>query len=356
MSDSEDSQPVDPAESGGMIDDNLLDQNEIDRLLAEAVETPYIHMLLADGTRATGKDIPRVDEYDFRHPIFLSEIELRRLRLIHEDFIRYLSARLSLTLRMDFSLQMSRLATLPFDKFSESLPNPSHIVAFKVEPLAGVGVLEMNQRLALTIVDRLLGGKAHSVKTDRYLTEIEVSLLDDIMHVMVEEWCSVWKDDHELHPFIVGHETNGRFLQTTSAESIVLCLAMEASFGDCSEQFQMGIPFTTMEPLVKTMQSRRQRDIASTVPEVRREWRPVYESIRMPVVAEWQPFSVPLREILALRPGDVLELPGELVERTVVSVNGTPKYFGRVGIEDDLVAVHLTETIQEEEELEDVPA
>lgn len=322
---------------------DALDQSEIDRLLAEEIEEPKQHLILANGKRAVGKDLPRVEEYDFRHPIFLSEIELRRLRLIHEDFIRYLSARLSLNLRLDFNLQMSRLSTVPFGKFTEGLPNPSHITLYKVEPLVGVGVLQIDSRLALTIVDRLLGGRAHSIKTERYLTEIEESLLDDVLQVVIDEWCAVWSDEYELHPHIIGHETNGRFLQTSSSDAILLSLAMEASFGDCSEQIQLGIPFATIEPLVKSMQMRRQRDIAVRPEESDPKWRPIFESIDMPVVAQWQPFSIPLREVTSLRVGDVLELPPELVDRVRLSVNGTEKFYGSVGLEDDRVAIHLTD-------------
>jgi flagellar motor switch protein FliM len=329
---------------------DALDQSEIDRLLAEEIEEPKQHLILANGKRAEGKELPRVEEYDFRHPIFLSEIELRRLRLIHEDFIRYLSARLSLNLRMDFNLQMSRLSTVPFGKFTDGLPNPSHITLYKVEPLVGVGILQIDSRLALTIVDRLLGGRAHSISTERYLTEIEESLLDDVLQVMIEEWCAVWDDEHELHPHIIGHETNGRFLQTSTSDAILLSLAMEASFGDCSEQIQLGIPFATIEPLVKSMQLRRQRDIAVKSEDTDPRWRPIFESIDMPVIAQWQPFSVPLREVTSLRVGDVLELPPHLVDRVRLSVNGTEKFFGRVGLEDETVTIHLTDPIVKKEE------
>ena len=82
--------------------------------------------------------------------------ELRRLRILHEDFIRYLSARLSLYLRMELGLKMARLTTATYAKFTESLPNPTHLCLFKAEPLAGVGILDINPRLALTIADRLL--------------------------------------------------------------------------------------------------------------------------------------------------------------------------------------------------------
>ena len=71
-----------------------------------------------------GRETPKIETYDFRNPVFLSEVELRRLRLLHEDFIRYLTARLSLFLRMEFALKMAKLTTLTYQKFTDGLPNP----------------------------------------------------------------------------------------------------------------------------------------------------------------------------------------------------------------------------------------
>src|SRR5438045_3763737 len=79
---------------------------------------------------------------------------------------------------------------------------------FKIEPLAGVGVLDVNPRLALSIVDRLLGGRGLAVNADRLLSEIDIASMEDVIVILLEEWCSVWKTEQELHPMIVGHENN----------------------------------------------------------------------------------------------------------------------------------------------------
>src|SRR4051812_12897080 len=88
---------------------DFLDQSEIDKLLTQATESaaPKQLFIRADGRTANGAPTPKVESYDFRNPAFLSEVELRRLRLLHEDFIRYLSARLSLFLRMEFGVKMA---------------------------------------------------------------------------------------------------------------------------------------------------------------------------------------------------------------------------------------------------------
>jgi flagellar motor switch protein FliM len=330
---------------------DYLDQSEIDKLLAQTVETQQPKQLLIrhDGVRSDAPGDAKIEAYDFRNPAFLSEVELRRLRLLHEDFIRYLSARLSLYLRMEFGLKMAKLTTVTYSKFTDSLPNPTHLSLFKVEPLVGVGILDINPRLALTIADRLLGGRGHSVKAERYLTEIEIALIEDVIVILLEEWCAQWKVEQELRPQIIGHENNGRFLQTSPKDAIVLAMTLEASFGDCSEQIQIGVPYYTIEPVVKKMQARRQKDAAVATVEKGASWQGSYDHITMPVRAEWQALELSLREVISLRVGDVVEMPSSLFNETRVLLNGTAKFVGTVGVEADRVAVQLTRKLPAEE-------
>ncbi len=327
---------------------DFLDQSEIDRILAQqAAEAQAAKGGGGGGSVMLSSDLggPKVEPYDFRNPAFLSEAELRRLRLLHEDFIRYLSARLSLYLRMEFGLKMAKLTTVSYSKFTDSLPNPTHLNLFKVDPMVGVGILDINPRLALTIADRLLGGRGHSVKAERYLTEIEIALIEDVIMIMLEEWCAQWKTEQELHPSIIGHENNGRFLQTSPRDAIVLALALECNFGDCSEQIQIGVPYYTIEPVVKRMQARRQKDAAVTATVKRAEWQSAYEGIAIPVRAEWQALELTVREVASLRVGDVIEMRPPICAETVIVLNESPKFIGTVGLDTDRVAVQITRKI-----------
>ena len=242
---------------------------------------------------------------------------------------------------MEFGLKMAKLTTLTYGKFTEALPSPTHLCLFKVEPLLGVGILDLNPRLALTIADRMLGGRGHSVKLERYLTEIEIALLEDIIAIILEEWCGQWKTDQELHPVILGHENNGRFLQSSPKDAVVLVLALEASFGDCSEQIQLGVPYYTIEPIVRQLQLRRQKEATADKTEKHAVWQEAYDHIRVPVRAEWEACEVQLREIANLRVGDVVELPATLFEETRILLNGTPKFVGKIGVDGDRAAVQI---------------
>src|SRR4029453_8194335 len=52
--------------------------------------------------------------YDFRGPSLLTTAELRKTRLRHDDFARSLATRLSMYLRLEFSVVVSALQTMTY--------------------------------------------------------------------------------------------------------------------------------------------------------------------------------------------------------------------------------------------------
>src|SRR5258708_32883675 len=126
----------------------VLTQSEVERLLAQVTEQES-SMVVHQAGGATTRPHDAIQPYDFRNPVFLSAGELRKLRVQHEDFIEALAARLSIYLRTEFTLQMCQLETLTYQKFVETLPSQTHLTLFKVEPLRGICVLDINPRLGL---------------------------------------------------------------------------------------------------------------------------------------------------------------------------------------------------------------
>ena len=324
----------------------VLSQNEIERLLAQVAEeqtNAVIHQ--TDGKK---REQPResISPYDFRTPVYLTPIELRKLRVHHEEFIQSLAARLSIYLRIEFGLQMAQLHTIPYQKFTDGLSSPTHISLFRVEPMRGICLLEMNPRLGLTIVDRLLGGPGHSVSMNRDLTEIEVALLDQVVSLILSEWCNHWAKYRELRPSLIGHETNARFLNTSSVDAVMLVLVVEATMGDCMEQISIGFPYTTLEPLVRQLSQKiagsNEEMTPSPVPGSGVKWREEYSDVPINVTAEWSGLRMPARELGSLKPGDVIPLSADFSEQVNLNLAGKPRYIGRLGTIDGQWAVEVT--------------
>ena len=335
----------DPSDS----EKEVLSQSEVERLLAQVAEqetSAVVHQ--ADGTKSSqAKD--SIQPYDFRYPVFLSANELRKLRVQHEAIIHALSARLSVHLRLEFGLQMSQLQTLTYQKFVDGLANPSHLALFKVEPLRGICILEVNPRLGLTIIDRLMGGPGHSVSVNRDLSEIEVALLDQAVQLIISEWCNHWTKIQELRPVLLGHENTGRFLQTSQPDTVMLALAMEARIGDCVEQLQMCFPYTTLEPLIRGLSLKllpSDEDKAASPVDSKPKWKRDFNDIKLPISADWRSIRMTARELANLKVGDILPLPADFSTGVRLCCAKVPKFSGRLGTCDNRWAIQLTEPIR----------
>lgn len=326
----------------------VLSQNEVENLLAQvSVEESTLLVHSADQQQER-RARDSIQPYDFRHPVFLSESELRRLRVRHEGFIRALAARLSVYLRMEFTLQMSKLQTTLYRRFTETLSNPTCLTLFKAEPLPGVCILEVSPRLGLTIVDRLLGGSAHAVNAEHEFTEIEVALLEQAVQVILGEWCSHWKAVQELRPVVLGTENTGRFLQTAPHDTVMLVLSMEARLGDCSETLQLCFPYYTLEPLIRSLsQASEERNVSEpSRPAAKPKWNPDFDDILVQVSAAWSDLELSAREIVGLKVGDVIELSPASHERISVRLAGTPRFEGRLGTRADKWAVQIDQALK----------
>ena len=79
--------------------------------------------------------------------------------------------------------------------------------------------------------------------------KIEARLLSTVVSLIVNEWCSIWRDLMEIQPSVLGYEVNSRYLETSSADTIMLVVGMETRISDVVEQMQFAFPHHMLEPL-----------------------------------------------------------------------------------------------------------
>ncbi len=325
----------------------VLSQSDVERLLSQVQDAQgQAEVVTSDGKRQQ-RPLDAIQPYDFRQPAFLSVRELRKLRLWHEEFIRSLAGRLSTYLRLEVGVQMSKLQTITYQKFLEILPNPTYITLFKADPMRGVCILELPPKLGLTIVDRLLGGAATNVSGQREMTEIEIALLDQALKIMLSEWCNHWNYDQEIRPVLLGHETNGRFLQTAASDTVMLHLTIEAHIGDCVEPIQLGFPYYTLEPLVHRMNKHLDLNTQELekveTPEPR--WNPRLEEVLIPVTAEWIGSTMSIGQLANLRLGDIVPLSNDCEQHVSLRLANLRKFEGTLGNLDSNWAIQLNKVL-----------
>ncbi|HEX3624908.1 MAG TPA: flagellar motor switch protein FliM [Verrucomicrobiae bacterium] len=308
--------------------------------MSDAAPPSEVFVLTAKGGRER-RPAGDIRGHDFRQSGFLAPSELRRIRQRHEQFIRSLAARLAIFLRLEFSLQLSKVQIGGYQNFVENLPSPTHITLFKTDPLKGVGLLVIPPRLGLTLVDRLLGGAGQSTEEPRELSEIETALIDQVASLIIGEWCNHWPEMRGLQPSLLGHENNSRYLQTAAPDTAMLILTMNGGVGEQSEPIQIVFPYATVEPLVRLLSP--SLPAAETPARASRpKWNTQFNEIRVPVVAEWQGLRMSAGEILRLKAGDLIALDPACAAQVHLRLNQVPRFIGRPGTSGGKWAVQLT--------------
>lgn len=309
--------------------------------------TPSTGSAASPGQRRGQRQQGEVKAFDFRRPSFLSPRELRKLRQRHEEFASALSARLSIYLRIEFSLQVSDLQPISYRAFTEGLSDRTHLCLFKMEPLRGIGILEVHPRLGLTIIDRLLGGPAQPFNPDREFSEIELALLNQALLIVLTEWASHWSSVASLHPSLLGHETNARFLQIAPHDTPFLALSMEARLGECLEQVQLAIPGYTIEPLLTKLGDNIEPGTENQPQEAAApaKWNPHFDDLEVQLTAAWQDLELTAREITSLKVGDFLEVDPDCAQKVALRLSDQTRFIGRLGTINQRWAVEISEVL-----------
>jgi flagellar motor switch protein FliM len=208
--------------------------------------------------------------------------------------------------------------------------------------MRGVGVLGIDLLLALAMADRFLGGKGRAPTVERLLTEIELTLMDDAIQIILASWSELWLTGGEGSGLrIIGHETSARCLPAPLGNEIFVMAEMEMSMGETVGPLHLAVPFSMVEPAVRKIQE-SQNHVAERKPAKQVQWRKQYAGIAVPVIAEWKVREMPLAEMLRIREGDVIELPNSLINHANLQLSEVATFVGTVGIQNGNVAIQIT--------------
>jgi flagellar motor switch protein FliM len=302
----------------------ILSQDEIDALLTSAAEF--------DRTAGAGADdlTDSVVVYNFRRPDRVSKDQIRSLHFLHDRFARNVSTSLSAYLRAVTDVTITAVEQFTYSEFLMSLPDPTAFYALSMAPLDGLAALELNQNVALSMIDRMLGGAGRVSHLQRALTEIEQNVIDAVVKLIVENLNEAWHnivDDVQFR--VSGRETRPQMLQVAAPNEVVVQLGFDFRIGEARGMLNLCIPAAVIESVgekfAQTWHRFRRDPTVSDVMHLRTN----LSRVRMPVAATLDA-TLTAREVLALRPGDVLSL-GSAIERPIdVRVRGTLKFTGKL--------------------------
>jgi flagellar motor switch protein FliM len=284
----------------------------------------------------------------FQQRELMTDVVRRKLRGRLDEFAQALGARLTVYTQLDVSVSVTGLKTISFQKFVENTSTPMHMTLFKLEPLRGIGLLEIPPSLGLPIVDRQLGGAGKVEKTDRPLTDIETALLDQVSDMVLADWCAPLSDLQSLTPSVLGHEMDVRFLNAVSRETTVLELTFELRLGETAGAFRIGFPYDNIEHVLRKLgdstPAASSPPAASSQPSSK--WNPLFDDVPVSLTAVCDGLRLTARQVASLQVGDTVPVGPDRIGDIKLRVGPVSKFCGVLGSNDGRWAVQLTKKLE----------
>jgi len=304
----------------------ILDQQEVEALLA-AIDEGEIREEGAPSEREFAT-------YDFSRPERISKDDARSIEALHMDVARSYSAILSGYLRTIVEVKLSSVEEINYSEFILSVPNPTYLNVLSAKPLEGEMVLEMNPSIVFPILDKLLGGASEEVAIpNRPLTEIELRIMDKIIHRGIEALNTEWSKIRPVTFEVVDTEYNPQLLQIIPPTETVVLIGFEIALGNFSGMLNLCIPFVSLDPILGHLSEHRWRAYSrgkeqeEILPGIEAALRGTY----LDVTACLAETTISLKDLIELQVGDLIQTGRSTAEPSTVCVRGRPKFLAKPG-------------------------
>jgi flagellar motor switch protein FliM len=225
-----------------------------------------------------------------------------------------------------------------------AVPTNFNIVA--IRPLRGSGLIVCEPALVFGVIDTLYGGigKFQSRIEGRDFSATEQRVINRLVDVITDEYKKAWKGIYPLELEYQRSEMQPQFANIATPSEIVISSTFQLEIGEITGAIHFCMPYATLEPIRDVLYSSTQGDSI----EVDRRWVNVLtqeiQAAEITLVAELARADATIEQLLAMKPGDFIELDRQ--PRIQVTVDGVPVFECQYGTHNAKYAIRIEKSLR----------
>ncbi|MCI7692343.1 MAG: FliM/FliN family flagellar motor switch protein, partial [Oscillospiraceae bacterium] len=272
------------------------------------------------------------------------------LESIFENYARLLSSYLTGMLRLYCRVSLVNIEEQRYSEFNNALPDYVMMgmvdLGIKNDEISETDVIiQVSNAVTYTMIDRLLGGKGEYSDTSRDFTEIEITIMSDIMRSFAELLKEPWLTHIDLEPRLIGIETNSRVVQTIGHEDTVIIVALEVEINNTRSVISVCIPAINLDEIMSKFISRYTGSKRKTDERRETERRDsiMYgiSTTELEIKAILGTINLDMYEVLTLQVNDVIPLNKKISENIQVRVGNRDWCDGKLGTYNNKKAIMI---------------
>lgn len=255
--------------------------------------------------------------------------QFRTLHAIHDGYGRELGTALSAFLHAEIPVTLRELSIHTSGGFQRGLPSPTCLMIFRLHPRQERMFLHLDCATVFPLLELLLGGKTDSTElAPRNLTEIEWSLLEEIVRVMVRPLGEAWQFFLPIEFEVESLVSEPSLMTVTDAGQPVVKLAFDIRLGEQTRNLEIAVPQVFLDAALAAQEKQPSAQGESELDLTQKV--ALLESAAMGLEVTLDGPTLSMAEIMGLKPGQVVRLDYPLERSLHGLVNGTPGIEGLI--------------------------
>jgi flagellar motor switch protein FliM len=169
--------------------------------------------------------------------------QFRILQGVHETFAGSLATSLATFLQSEILASLREICFVTAADFQSALPAPSCLIALRLHPRQERTILYFPSPTVFALLDLLLGGKGGPGPTpERGLTEIEWSLLEEVVRVIVRCLGEAWQCFHAVEFEVESLGSDPSLLPSPDPTRSVVRIGFDLQLGGQAASFDIVVP------------------------------------------------------------------------------------------------------------------
>jgi flagellar motor switch protein FliM len=307
--------------------ESILSQNEIDALLSGVEEGKV-------DTTPERKDNSGIKSFDFSNQDLIIRGRMLTLETLNDHFCRLIRNTLSSELRREIDVAPQGIQMVKFGEFIKTVPVPSSLHVFKMEPLRGHALMVMESKLVFTLLDIFFGGtgKTRYKVEGRDFTAIETKFITRLVAMVMGDLQKAWQTIHPITIQYVRGEINSQFVRIVHPSDLVIVMPYVVELDQVKGTMNVCIPYAVVEPIKAMLYSGFQSDRL----EADQNWvgrlLDCLKGTEVEITVDLGQKEIKVRDLLNLKVGDTLVLDKEASDPLIARVQEVPKFLVSPGL------------------------
>jgi flagellar motor switch protein FliM len=316
----------------------ILSQDEVDALLQG---------ITGESQKLEQEEVPTdaVRNYDLASQERIVRGRMPTMEIIGERFARNVRIGLFNLVRKSPEVAIGGIKVQKFSAFLREIVVPTNFNIVSLKPLRGSGLIVCEPTLVFACIDSLFGGagKFHTRIEGRDFSPTEMRVIQRLLEVVIAEYKKAWSGIYPLEFDYQRSEMQPQFANIATPGEIVVTSSFTLEIGEASGTMHFCFPYAALEPIRDVLYSSVQGDAS----EPDRRWvtllKQQIQSAEVDMVAELANAQATVEQLLALKPGDFIEL--DLEPLIQAKVDGVPVLDCHYGTRNGKYAIRVEQLL-----------